>query len=164
MLTTLRTAQRLVHDDLLALRELTGLQYAADSPAVDPEAALRVVADHVAAEGTPVELVVGPLPELPPAHRAALIRIGREAMRNAAKHAPGSHVVLTLVVSGGTVVLTVVDDGPGFDPHNAVGPVEGHIGLALLADAAEGAGGRLDVRSRPGHGTTIKATIPLPSS
>jgi signal transduction histidine kinase len=164
MLTTLHTAQRLVHDDLLALRELTGLQYAADSPAVDPEAALRVVADHVAAEGTPVELVVGPLPELPPAHRAALIRIGREAMRNAAKHAPGSHVVLTLVVSGGTVVLTVVDDGPGFDPHNAVGPVEGHIGLALLADAAEGAGGRLDVRSRPGHGTTIKATIPLPSS
>jgi signal transduction histidine kinase len=164
MLTTLHTAQRLVHDDLLALRELTGLQYAADSPAVDPEAALRVVADHVAAEGTPVELVVGPLPELPPAHRAALIRIGREAMRNAAKHAPGSHVVLTLVVSGGTVVLTVVDDGPGFDPHNAVGPVEGHIGLALLADAAEGAGGRLDVRSRSGHGTTIKATIPLPSS
>ena len=164
MLTTLHTAQRLVHDDLLALRELTGLQYAADSPAVDPEAALRVVADHVAAEGTPVELVVGPLPELPTAHRAALIRIGREAMRNAAKHAPGSHVVLTLVVSGGTVVLTVVDDGPGFDPHNAVGPVEGHIGLALLADAAEGAGGRLDVRSRSGHGTTIKATIPLPSS
>ena len=163
MLTTLHTAQRLVHDDLLALRELTGLQYAADSPAVDPEAALRVVADHVAAEGTPVELVVGPLPELPPAHRAALIRIGREAMRNAAKHAPGSHVVLTLVVSGGTVVLTVVDDGPGFDPHNAVGPVEGHIGLALLADAAEGAGGRLDVRSRPGHGTAIRATIPLPS-
>jgi two-component system, NarL family, sensor kinase len=164
MLTTLHTAQRLVHDDLLALRELTGLQYAADSPAVDPEAALRVVADHVCAEGTPVDMVVGPLPELPPAHRAALIRIGREAMRNAAKHAPGSHVELTLGVSGGNVVLAVADDGPGFDPHNAVGPVEGHIGLALLADAAEGAGGRLDVRSRPGHGTTVKATIPLPSS
>jgi two-component system NarL family sensor kinase len=164
MLTTLHTAQRLVHDDLLALRELTGLQYAADSPAVDPEAALRVVADHVCAEGTPVDMVVGPLPELPPAHRAALIRIGREAMRNAAKHAPGSHVELTLGVSGGNAVLAVADDGPGFDPHNAVGPVEGHIGLALLADAAEGAGGRLDVRSRPGHGTTVKATIPLPSS
>ena len=164
MLTTLHTAQRLVHDDLLALRELTGLQYAADSPAVDPEAALRVVADHVCAEGTPVDMVVGPLPELPPAHRAALIRIGREAMRNAAKHAPGSHVELTLGVSAGNAVLAVADDGPGFDPHNAVGPVEGHIGLALLADAAEGAGGRLDVRSRPGHGTTIKATIPLSSS
>jgi signal transduction histidine kinase len=107
-------------------------------------------------------MVIGPLPELPPAHRAALIRIGREALRNAAKHAPGSHVVLTLLASGGHVVLVVADDGPGFDPHTAVGPVEGHIGLALLADAAEGVGGRLDVRSRPGHGATIKATIPLP--
>jgi two-component system, NarL family, sensor kinase len=162
LLTTLHTAQRLVHDDLLALRELTGLQYAADSPAVDVEAALGVVADHIESEGTPVELVVSPLPELPAAHRAALIRIGREAMRNAAKHATGSHVVITLLASAGNVVLTVADDGPGFDPNSAVGPVEGHIGLALLADAAEGVGGRLDVRSRPGRGTTVKATIPLP--
>ena len=162
LLTTLHTAQRLVHDDLLALRELTGLQYAADSPAVDVEAALRVVADHVKSEGTPVEVAVGPLPELPPAHRAAIIRIGREAMRNAAKHASGSDVLVTLDASGGNLVLSVIDDGPGFDPHTAVGPVEGHIGLALLADAAEGVGGRLDVRSRPGRGTIVKATIPLP--
>jgi two-component system, NarL family, sensor kinase len=162
LLTTLHTAQRLVHDDLLALRELTGLQYAADSPAVDVEAALRVVADHVKSEGTPVEVSVGPLPDLPPAHRAALIRIGREAMRNAAKHASGSDVLLTLDGSNGNLVLSVIDDGPGFDPHTAVGPVEGHIGLALLADAAEGVGGRLDVRSRPGRGTIVKATIPLP--
>ena len=162
LLTTLHTAQRLVHDDLLALRELTGLQYAADSPAVDVDAALRVVAEHIKSEGTPVEMAVGPLPELPPAHRAALIRIGREALRNAAKHASGSDVLLTLGATGGNIVLTVVDDGPGFDPHSAVGPVEGHIGLALLADAAEGVGGRLDVRSRPGRGTTVKATIPLP--
>ena len=162
LLTTLHTAQRLVHDDLLALRELTGLQYAADSPAVDVEAALRVVADHVKSEGTPVEIAVGPLPELPPGHRAALIRIGREAMRNAAKHASGSDVLVTLEASGGNLVLSVIDDGPGFDPHTAVGPVEGHIGLALLADAAEGVGGRLDVRSRPGRGTIVKATIPLP--
>ena len=104
------------------------------------------------------------LPDLPPAHRAAFIRIGREALRNAAKHAPGANVRLTLGVNGGDVVLVVADDGPGFDPHTAVGPVEGHIGLALLVDAAEGAGGRLDVRSRPGHGTLVKASIPLPRS
>jgi signal transduction histidine kinase len=164
MLNTLHTAQRLVHDDLLALRELTGLQYAADSPAVDMSAALRVVADHVSAEGTPVEANVEDLPDLPAAHRAAFIRIGREALRNAAKHAPGANVRLSLGVNGGDVVLVVADDGPGFDPHTAVGPVEGHIGLALLVDAAEGAGGRLDVRSRPGHGTLVKASIPLPRS
>ena len=58
--------------------------------------------------------------------------------------------------------MAVIDDGPGFDPATALGPVDGHIGLALLADAAEGVGGRLDLRSRPGRGTTVKATIPLP--
>ena len=48
---TLRTAQRLVHDDVLALRELTGMQYAADSGAADPAAALQVIVDGLRDEG-----------------------------------------------------------------------------------------------------------------
>ncbi|HST65367.1 MAG TPA: histidine kinase [Mycobacteriales bacterium] len=94
--TTLRTAQRLVHDDVLALRELTGMQYAAASGAADPAAALRVIAEDVRAAGVTVEVVAEDLPPLPAGHRAALIRVGREALRNVAKHAPGAHVVLTL--------------------------------------------------------------------
>jgi signal transduction histidine kinase len=161
---TLRTAQRLVHDDVLALRELTGMQYAADSGAADPAAALRVIVDGVREEGTPVEMIVEELPTLPAAHRAALIRVGREALRNAAKHAPGANVVLTLGTEEDDAVVTVTDDGPGFDPASALGPVDGHIGLALLTDAAEGVGGRLDLRSRPGKGTTVRLTVPVPHS
>jgi signal transduction histidine kinase len=160
---TLRTAQRLVHDDVLALRELTGMQYAADSGAADPEAALRVIVDGLRADGTPVEMVVQELPALPAAHRAALIRVGREALRNAAKHAPGANVTLTLGVEEHTAFVQVADDGPGFDPASALGPVDGHIGLALLADAAEGVGGRLDLRSRPGRGTTVRLNVPVPA-
>jgi signal transduction histidine kinase len=159
---TLRTAQRLVHDDVLALRELTGMQYAADSGAADPAAALRVIADGIREEGTPVEMVVGELPAMPAAHRAALIRVGREALRNAVKHAPGADITLTLGAEDDTAFVTVTDDGPGFDQASALGPVDGHIGLALLADAAEGVGGRLDLRSRPGRGTTVKLSIPVP--
>jgi two-component system, NarL family, sensor kinase len=159
---TLRTAQRLVHDDVLALRELTGMQYAADSGAADPAAALKVIAEGVREEGTPVEMIAGELPTLPAAHRAALIRVGREALRNAAKHAPGSNVVLELALEGDNAVVTVSDDGPGFDPSIALGPVDGHIGLALLTDAAEGVGGRLDLKSRPGRGTTVRLAVPVP--
>jgi two-component system, NarL family, sensor kinase len=159
---TLRTAQRLVHDDVLALRELTGMQYAADSGAADPAAALRVIVDGVREEGTPVEMVVEELPPLPAAHRAALIRVGREALRNAAKHAPGANVTLTLGTDEDTVFVQVSDDGPGFDPASALGRVDGHIGLALLTDAAEGVGGRLDLRSRPGKGTTVRLNVPVP--
>jgi two-component system, NarL family, sensor kinase len=159
---TLRTAQRLVHDDVLALRELTGIQYAADSGAADPAAALRVIADGVREDGTPVEIIIGELPPLPAAHRAALIRVGREALRNAAKHAPGSNVVLELGMDEDSAVVTVSDDGPGFEPSSALGPVDGHIGLALLTDAAEGVGGRLDLHSRPGRGTTVRLAVPVP--
>jgi two-component system, NarL family, sensor kinase len=159
---TLRTAQRLVHDDVLALRELTGMQYAADSGAADPAAALLVIVDGIRGEGTPVEMIAEELPPLPAAHRAALIRVGREALRNAVKHAPGANVTLTLGAEDDVAFVTVADDGPGFDPASALGPVDGHIGLALLADAAEGVGGRLDLRSRPGKGTTVKLTVPLP--
>ncbi len=159
---TLRTAQRLVHDDVLALRELTGMQYAADSGAADPAAALQVIVDGLRDEGATVEMVVGELPTLPAAQRAALIRVGREALRNAAKHAPGANVTLTLGAEEDTAFVTVADDGPGFDPASALGPVDGHIGLALLADAAEGVGGRLDLRSRPGRGTTVKLSVPAP--
>jgi two-component system NarL family sensor kinase len=159
---TLRTAQRLVHDDVLALRELTGIQYAADSGAADPAAALRVIVDGMREEGMLAEMVVEDLPQLPTAHRAALIRVGREALRNAAKHAPGANVTLTLGTEDDSAFVSVADDGPGFDPATALGPVDGHIGLALLTDAAEGVGGRLDLRSRPGKGTTVRLTVPVP--
>jgi two-component system NarL family sensor kinase len=161
--STLRTAQRLVHDDVLALRELTGMQYAAASGAADPAAALRVIAEDVRAAGVSVEVVTEELPPLPATHRAALIRVGREALRNAAKHAPGSHVMLSLGTEGDNAVVSVSDDGPGFDQNSALGPVDGHIGLALLVDAAEGVGGRLDLRSRPGRGTTVTLLVPIPA-
>jgi two-component system, NarL family, sensor kinase len=160
---TLRTAQRLVHDDVLALRELTGIQYAAESGAADPAAALAAIAEDLRAGGLHVETVIGALPVLPATHRAALIRVGREALRNAAKHAPDAHVVLCLATEGDAVIVSVIDDGPGFDPGAVVGPVDGHIGLALLADAADGVGGRLDLRSRAGRGTTVRMSVPFPA-
>jgi two-component system NarL family sensor kinase len=164
VLDTLRTARRLVHDDVLALRELTGMHYAAASGAADPTAALRVIAEDARAGGVTVDLIIQELPPLPATHRAAIIRVGREALRNAAKHARGSHVLLSLDTEDDMVVLTVSDDGPGFDLNSALGPVEGHIGLALLADAAEGVGGRLDLRSRPGRGTTVTLSVPVPGN
>jgi two-component system, NarL family, sensor kinase len=157
----LRTAQRLVIDDAVSLREVAGVEYAIDRGAADPVAALEKIAADLRDGGMRIEVSIGTVPELSSGHRAALIRVGREALRNAAKHAPGAAVVLSLTTYGGRVVLTVTDDGPGFDPDSAPGPVEGHIGLALLTDAAEGAGGRLELRSRPGRGSTVRMVLPL---
>jgi signal transduction histidine kinase len=161
--TTLLAVQRLVYEDVLALRELTGMQYAAESGVAEPAAALDAIAEEVRADGTPVEMIVGKLPLLPPAHRVALIRVGREALRNVAEHAHGANVIVSLSADEDTVVVMVTDDGPGFDPGSARGPVDGHIGLALLADAADSVGGRLELRSRPGRGTTVRMSTRLPA-
>ncbi|HST65816.1 MAG TPA: ATP-binding protein [Mycobacteriales bacterium] len=158
----LQTAQRLVVDDAVSLREVAGVEYAIDRGAADPAAALQKIAADLRTDGMKVEVAIETLPPLPAAARAALIRVGREALRNAAKHAPGAAVALDLGVEGGRVVLAVTDEGPGFDPAAVPGPVDGHIGLALLADAAEAAGGRLELRSRPGKGTTVRMSLPLP--
>jgi two-component system, NarL family, sensor kinase len=57
----------------------------------------------------------------------------------------------------GAVVLEVVDDGMGFDPHQ-VDSGE-HFGLRGLRDLIDEAGGRLDVRSSPGAGTTVRLEV-----
>ncbi len=81
-----------------------------------------------------------------------------EALQNAAKHA-GSDVqaVVTLARSPGELVFEVRDDGPGFEPGRHG---EG-IGLLSMRDRIGAVGGRLEVRSAPGAGTSIRGTVPV---
>jgi len=68
-------------------------------------------------------------------------------------------VEVTLDASGGTVRLEVADDGRGFD----LGPAgaAGRLGLASMRDRARAAGGRLELRSSPGAGTTVRLLLPV---
>ena len=59
------------------------------------------------------------------------------------------------------VRLVVADDGAGFGPDDRERRrEEGHVGLSLLEELAARAGGRLDVRSAPGEGTTFELELP----
>ncbi len=61
------------------------------------------------------------------------------------------------------VVLTVVDDGVGFAAHELHGSArDGHLGLRLIRDLADHAGGVLEIESAPGAGTAIRLVVPLP--
>ena len=72
---------------------------------------------------------------------------------------------LTFGVHEDTARLEIVDDGVGFDTfENPLGSDEmGGYGLLSMAERAEIVGGRLNIRSRPGSGTAVTATIPVPS-
>jgi len=87
-------------------------------------------------------------------------RVTQEALTNVAKHAQASHVRVHLTADQHTVDLTIRDDGIGFDPAQAARLLnDGHYGLAGMRERVELGGGRLELDSQPGHGTTIHVSL-----
>jgi signal transduction histidine kinase len=82
-----------------------------------------------------------------------------EALQNAAKYAEANEVAVRLAEDHGELVLSIRDDGRGFD--RAATPLG--AGLQNMADRLAALGGTLTVRSRPGAGTTIEGRAPAGS-
>jgi signal transduction histidine kinase len=82
-----------------------------------------------------------------------------EAVINAAKHAPGSTVVVRLAEEGPSLVFSVRDDGEGFDPARC----RPGSGMGNMVDRVGALGGSLEVHSAPGEGTEVAGQVPLPA-
>lgn len=104
--------------------------------------------------------------DLPQHVETALFRIAQEAVSNIGKHAQAAKAVVRLIKHGRSVVLTVADDGRGFEvppvrstaeraDSNAV-----RYGLAGMSDRVQLLRGQLSVTSRPGEGTTVEVVVP----
>ncbi|WP_433084799.1 GAF domain-containing protein [Dactylosporangium sp. CA-052675] len=98
------------------------------------------------------------VPRLPAAREEAAYRVAQEALHNALRHASAARVSVRLRRSGSGVVLTVTDDGRGFDPRGDL--PRPRLGLASMRERARAAGGRLLVRSAPGGGTVVTMEVP----
>jgi signal transduction histidine kinase len=95
--------------------------------------------------------------DLTPVVEQGVYRIAGEALENAARHAAASQVTVRLARAGGRLMLTVADDGCGFD---ATEPVEeDRYGLRGMRERAGMMGGALDIESQPGTGTTVRLTV-----
>jgi signal transduction histidine kinase len=89
----------------------------------------------------------------------ALYRISQEALQNVMKHSGAEHVRIGLhKASDGSVILTVSDDGVGFDPVQKA-PATAY-GLQGMQERAALIGAQLEVRSRIGEGSTVIVTVP----
>jgi two-component system NarL family sensor kinase len=83
-----------------------------------------------------------------------IFRVAQECLRNVARHAAATHAEVRLRDSGGFMVLSVTDDGVGFDPEQVLqNPRPDQYGLRLMVDDARAAAAELRVRSAPGQGT-----------
>jgi len=86
-----------------------------------------------------------------------LYHIAQEAVSNAVRHSEPDRVVIALHTENGRITLEVRDDGGGFAGEE--GGKEG-MGLRIMRYRAERIGGRFNIRSSPGQGTTVRCTFP----
>lgn len=102
---------------------------------------------------------------LPEHVEVALYRIAQEALQNVTKHARARSVRVRLIRDGDDALLQVSDDGRGFDtpaePVEDPDPDSGGFGMDSMTERAELIGGRLEVRSQLGEGTTVAARVPV---
>ncbi len=140
---------------LRALRETVAGVHSRTLAEQGLEAAVRELAERLSASGAPIEVRVPfPLPPLPGGVVSAAWFFASEALTNAIKHAPGSRVSV-LLVADTTLLVSVVDDGPGGAQLRP-----GH-GLAGLRERLRAFGGEMTMTSPQGGPTVVTARIPL---
>ncbi len=133
-------------------------------------AALRRHADSLSEQlALEIEVEVDPqLGPLPTQVEDALYRITQEALHNVIKHAEAGSIRVRLAQTAepgapAGLLLTVEDDGQGFDPNRPPNK-EGHgLGLIGMRERASALGGHLTIESRPGHGSRVVVAVPLPA-
>ena len=91
-------------------------------------------------------------------------RVVQEALTNAAKHARAGRVVVSVETTATSLRVEVEDDGRGFDSAMTREFLrQGRVGLASMRERVELANGTFVIRSNPGRGTSIVATLPVDS-
>jgi signal transduction histidine kinase len=101
------------------------------------------------------------IPSLPDMYNITLYRLLQEALNNIIKHAKASHAWVELSVDENAIILTIQDNGQGFDPAE-VKP--SGIGLSSMNERVTIAGGTLKITSTSERGTILSAQFPLPAT
>ena len=96
--------------------------------------------------------------EIDDARATTIFRLVQETLTNVSRHAQASHVAVTIAQDDNAIRVSVDDDGCGFDPNAR----KHTFGLLGMAERVKILGGTIEIRSQPGQGTTIAASLPLP--
>ncbi len=91
---------------------------------------------------------------------ASLFRIAREALNNVIKHAQATRAWLRLESTPEQVILTIEDNGKGFDPQAVADDGQIHWGLTTMRERVNLLRGSFQVESAPGRGTKLVIVVP----
>jgi PAS domain S-box-containing protein len=124
------------------------------------EESLRALARGMESSTTKVETRFAPdIPALEENAALGIYRIAQEALGNAVRHASARTIVLALGIEGDRLRLEIRDDGRGFAV--GTGRAANTVGLVSMEERARAIGGRLELHSAPGEGTTVRLDCPL---
>ena len=109
--------------------------------------------------GIKVKVIAENVPDsLPDAIRTCIYRVVQETLHNVSRHSGAKNAWVSVQRVGDSLALTVKDDGSGFDPEKTRG-----LGLLGMEERVKQLGGRLEIQSQPGHGTVLRAILPIPA-
>ncbi|HYF92794.1 MAG TPA: GAF domain-containing sensor histidine kinase [Symbiobacteriaceae bacterium] len=149
-----------------ALAEMRSLIFELRPSALQEKGLAMALTNHInlfrRRSGMEVSLKIEGEERLPPDHEFCLYRVAQEALTNASKHAQARQVWVAYSVQPGQAILTVHDDGVGFDPK--AGRRSHSFGVIGMRERLGAVGGTLQITSEPGRGTRIEARIPLQRS
>lgn len=97
--------------------------------------------------------------EMPREVASCLYRVTQEGLQNVAKHSSAAHASVVLAVGKRAVLLTIADDGAGFDRRSV--HERGGLGLIGMEERAQLINGKLTIVSKPDHGTRITLEVPM---
>ncbi|PSR35053.1 MAG: sensor histidine kinase [Sulfobacillus benefaciens] len=154
-----RSQQRLIG----SINEIRQLIYDLQPVAIDEiglYAAIEALATRAQKDWGLVSTVV--LPDvadigLTPAKTIAVYRLIQEAINNIHKHSHAEHAAISIALDPSQLIITIADDGIGFDPSETT---EGHFGLSGMTDRIQYLGGSAHIESAPGSGSTLTFTVP----
>jgi signal transduction histidine kinase len=107
---------------------------------------------------TTLELELSGTPRLRPGVDDEVFRIAQEALHNALRHAGAERITVRLEENGDGLGLSISDDGGGFDPGAAALRAR-RLGLTSMEERARELGGRLEIDSAPGAGTSVRLDV-----
>ncbi len=124
------------------------------------EALMKEIIRFRSTTGVRCSLDLYPLPDLPEPLRECILQTVVNGLSNIAQYAQASDVYIRVIPSEEWVEVEVLDNGIGFDPLLAAGPLK-HYGMLGLQERAQLEGGTLEITSKPGQGTTVLLRLPL---
>lgn len=144
-----------------SVHELSHQLHPASLQAVGLVGSLHALQQERLRSGLAVEFVHADVPErLPPDLSLCLFRVVQETLQNASKYSHASKVSVELRGTDGVLLLTVSDDGTGFEVEKAWGK---GLGLISIRERVEATGGTVSVDSEPGRGTQFMVRVPVGS-